>query len=151
MGLFSRKKKEPVADKPIQQELIACVDSLDKAQIADDYIKNTILPNYRVQYEKAKAVMGVIFLAERDNDKAKSKYDSLIKFWIDQIEISEEYDKPPHIACDVAFFNGLLAANQVVTEQEFNEWNQKYMEMAEHAEDRFLNRVRECFLKSDHL
>ena len=150
MGLFNWKKKEPIVEKPIQQQLIEYVDMSGNTKLADDYIKNTILTHFPiVQHEEAKAVMGVILIAEHDKDKAKEKYDELVRWWLKQVDALEDYSKPADIIPNIAFYCGLLEANNVVSEQEFDAWNQKYIDMANETEDRFLTRAREWYSKSN--
>ncbi|MBQ9662542.1 MAG: hypothetical protein IJV40_05260 [Oscillospiraceae bacterium] len=148
MGFFNRKKKESSVSKTIQQELIDFVDASGKTQIADDYIRNTIFPNYRIQYEKAKAVVGIIFLAEKDTNSAREKYDYLLKSWVEELDMSENYQVAPHLHTDIAFFCGLLAANNVIPKQDFDNWNLNCLKLADEAENRFLNRARENYLKN---
>ncbi len=132
MGLFNWKKRDIVKQQPknIQQEMMDYVDIYGNPQIVDDYIKNTLRPAFgsRLDYDKAKAVLGVIAMAEKDKKLALAKYETLIKWWL---VLDEQAEEDLNADIDVAFFDGLLEANHVVSKQEFDGFSQKHEKMAD--------------------
>lgn len=146
MGLFNWKKKEiqkedPVVKTTIQQELMDYVDIYGDPKAVDDYINKTVRPAFgsRTDYDKTKAVLGVITMAERDKKLALAKYDTLIKWWLD---LDEQSDEAPKADMEIAFYDGLLEANNVVSKQDFGAFHQKNMNMANEMSDRKISRLR---------
>ena len=122
-----------------QKVLTEYVDKIGNGNKVDDYIKNTILPAYRVDYDKAKAVMGVVFMADEDKAKAMDLYEKMAVRWT---EIDEAKDEDTHADTDIAFFDGLLEANQIITPEEGEQLKEKHSALAEESMKRQFERMR---------
>lgn len=145
MKLFSWKKtgsvkEKPVVKKTIQQELIDYLGSHGKIKEADDYIETTIRPavGSSIDFNKARAVLSVVAMAEKDKKLALAKYDALIKWWLEVDAQSDEYSTAD---IEIAFFDGLLEANHVVSKQEFDAFHQRNMKMVNDMVGRKLSRL----------
>ena len=129
------------ATKTIQQELIDYLESHRNPKEIDDYIESVIRPAfYKTDYNKTKAVLGVIAMAERNKELALAKYDALIKWWL---EIDEQSDEQPNTDIEIAFYDGLLEANNVVSKQEFDAFHQRNTELANEMVERKIKRWKE--------